>query len=127
MDEYIWFNSSIKDLKVDNKLIVDSEKDVLKILKYYREIQTQINKKISVFLEELIDIKTLKNEISHIFQLNEDDFIKQINSRDIKQRINLLLNNFDNDIKKSLYNCCKVYLIENYFFNKKMSISFHKL
>lgn len=127
MDEYIQFTSNIKDFKHDKKIILNSKINDLDILKYYVSIQQPINKKISLLLEKVIDVKKLETENQNLFSLNENDFIKELNSRNFKKKINEILIDYEKNQKKALFSSCKVYLLEKYFSKKEVFPSIHKM
>lgn len=127
MEDYILFSSSLKDFKNDKKIILNSKTSDLDVLKYYLSIQIPINKHISFLLEKIIDVKKLEKESKDLFALNETDFLKELNSKVMKKKINEILTDYEKDQKKALYSSCKVYILEKYFSKKEVFPSMHKM
>lgn len=127
MDEYIHFLSNLKDFNNNSKIVISSKTNDLDLLKYYVSIQTPINNKISILLEKIIDVKKLETENKALFSLDENSFLKEINSRNFKKKINEILTEYEKDQKKALFLSCKVYLLEKYFKNKDVFPSMHKM
>jgi len=127
MEDYIQFTSNLKDFKQDQKIVLTSKTSDLDVLKYYLSIQGPINKEVTLLLEKAIDVKKLEKENQDLFTLNEDDFLKELNSKKFKKKINEILEDYKKDQKKALYNSCKVYLLEKYFSKKEIFPSMHKM
>jgi len=127
MEDYIQFTSNLKDFKQDKKIVLTSKTSDLDVLKYYLSIQGPINKEVTLLLEKAIDVKKLEKENLNLFILNETDFLKELNSKKFKKKINEILEDYKKDQKKALYNSCKVYLLEKYFSKKKVFPSMHKM
>jgi hypothetical protein len=127
MDEYVHLLSNLKDFNNNSKIVISSKTNDLDLLKYYISIQTPINNKINSLLENIIDVKKLETENKSLFSLDETNFVKEINSRNFKKKINEILTEYQKDQKKALFLSCKVYLIEKYFKNKSVFPSMHKM
>lgn len=127
MTEYIQFTSNFKDFKINEKLDFNSKTNSLDVLKYYISIQTPINLKITNLLEKILTVKKFETENKDLFLLDESSFIKEINSRNFKKKVNELLSDYEKDLKKALFLSCKVYIFEKYFSKKGILPSFHKM
>ncbi len=127
MDDYIQFTSNLKDLNIDKKINLTSKTNDLEVLKFYQSIQTSINQKVSLLLENVVDVKRVEKESKDLFLLDQDSFLKEINSRNFKKKINEVLTDYEKNLKKALFHSCKVYLIEKYFSKKEIFPSFHKM
>lgn len=127
MEDYIQFTSNLKDFKKDTKIVLTPKTSDLDVLKYYLSIQGPINKEVTLLLEKAINVKKLEKDNLSLFTLNETDFLKELNSKVMKKKINEILEDYKKDQKKALYSSCKVYLLEKYFSKKEVFPSMHKM
>jgi len=119
MDDYVQFTSTLKDFKTSSKIDLSSKINDIDLLNYYVSIQTPVNKQVSNLLEKVIDVKKLYDENQYLFSLKEDDFLKEINSRQFKKKINEILEDYKKDQKKHCLNLVKSIFLKNIFQKKK--------
>lgn len=127
--ESIQFIANFDKFVSIKKLTIDKDVKLTDVIEFLTSIQYSTSLKIKDYIEKIIDVKKFEEKTKPLFSLNVGQFLEEVNSRATKKILNefVPLEKEKKDEKDAYVELLKVYLIDKYAIEKKITISAHHI